>query len=106
MGARDIDSDIGQRSEDRWTANEASTASGMKELVETMVRAMVDDVDAVRVDEVIGGHSAVIELHVARHDLSKLIGKRGVHAQALRTIVAAAGGKLKRRYILEIVEDD
>ena len=77
----------------------------MKELVEVIVKAMVDHPDDVEVFEVAGQHSCIIELKVAREDIGKVIGKRGVHAQAIRTIITAAGGKLKKRYVLEIIED-
>ncbi|MEE2829742.1 MAG: KH domain-containing protein [Myxococcota bacterium] len=77
----------------------------MKELIEMMVKALVDYPEEVRVTEVEGQHSSVIELQVAQDDIGKVIGKRGAHAQALRTIVSAAGGKRKRRYVLEIIED-
>ncbi|MBU0731425.1 KH domain-containing protein [Patescibacteria group bacterium] len=77
----------------------------MKQLVETIVRALVDFPDQVEVKEVVGEHSSVIELKVAKKDVGKVIGKRGVHAQAIRTIITAAGGKKKRRYVLEIFED-
>ena len=77
----------------------------MKELVELMVKSLVDKPDEVVVTEVEGRHSAVIELVVAREDIGKVIGKKGAHAQALRTIISAAGGKLKKRYILEIIEE-
>ena len=77
----------------------------MKDLVETIVRALVDRPEEVRVTEVMGQHSCVLELKVAREDLGKVIGKRGVHAQAMRTLITAAGGKKKKRYVLEIVED-
>ena len=77
----------------------------MKELVEMMVKSLVDKPDEVIVTEVEGRHSAVIELVVAREDIGKVIGKKGAHAQALRTIISAAGGKLKKRYILEIIEE-
>jgi hypothetical protein len=80
--------------------------SAMKELVETMVRAMVDYPDEVVVTEVQGQHACIIELVVAKDDVGKVIGKRGAHAQALRTIISAAGGKRKKRYVLEIVEDN
>ncbi|HCP46448.1 MAG TPA: RNA-binding protein [Deltaproteobacteria bacterium] len=70
-----------------------------------MVKALVDHPDEVVVNEVEGQHASVIELIVAQEDVGKVIGKRGAHAQALRTIISAAGGKLKRRYVLEIVED-
>ena len=77
----------------------------MKELVETIVKAMVDRPEEVEVFEVTGKHSCIIELKVAREDIGKVIGRRGVHAQAIRTIIMAAGGKLKMRYVLEIIED-
>ena len=77
----------------------------MKELVELMVKALVDKPDEVVVTEVEGQHSAVIELKVAKEDIGKVIGKKGAHAQALRTIISAAGGKKKKRYVLEILED-
>jgi hypothetical protein len=44
-------------------------------------------------------------LVVAKEDVGKVIGKRGAHAQALRTVISAAGGKRKKRYVLEIIED-
>jgi predicted RNA-binding protein YlqC (UPF0109 family) len=77
----------------------------MKELVETIIRAMVDRPDEVVVTEVQGQHACIIELVVAKEDVGKVIGKRGAHAQALRTLISAAGGKRKKRYVLEIVED-
>jgi len=77
----------------------------MKDLIRTMVNALVDHPEEVEVTEVNGQHSAVIELKVAREDIGKVIGKKGKHAQALRTILAAAGGKRKKRYVLEIIED-
>jgi len=76
----------------------------MKALVEAIAKAMVDHPEEVEVFEVTGQHSCIIELKVAREDIGKVIGKRGVHAQAIRTIITAAGGKLKKRYVLEIVE--
>ena len=77
----------------------------MKELVETVVKAMVDHPDEVCVTEVQGQHACIIELVVAKDDVGKVIGKRGAHAQALRTLISAAGGKRKKRYVLEIIED-
>lgn len=77
----------------------------VKHLVETMVKALVDKPDEVEVSEVEGQHSCVIELKVAKDDIGKVIGKHGAHAQAIRTIVSAAGGKKKKRYVLEIIED-
>ena len=47
----------------------------------------------------------MLELSVAREDVGKVIGKRGIHADAIRRIVHAVGGKAKKRYVLEILED-
>ena len=77
----------------------------MKNLVQAIVQALVDDPDAVVVEEVVGEHSHILELHVAKGDLGKVIGRGGAHAGAIRTLVAACSGKARRRYILEIVED-
>lgn len=74
-------------------------------LVEEIVKAIVDNPDDVLVSEVEGTHSTVLELKVAREDVGKVIGKKGVHADAIRRLVHAIGGKQKRRYILEIIED-
>jgi len=74
-------------------------------LVEEIVKAIVDNPDDVVVSEVEGSHSTVLELKVARDDVGKVIGKKGVHADAIRRLVHAIGGKQKRRYILEIIED-
>ena len=60
---------------------------------------------AAAVTEIKGTHASLIELRVAKEDLGKVIGKRGAHAEAIRTIVAAASGKEDKRYILEIIED-
>jgi predicted RNA-binding protein YlqC (UPF0109 family) len=76
----------------------------MKELIEDIVRALVDQPDQVQIKEVIGEHAHVLELNVAKEDLGKVIGKGGAHASALRTLMAAASGKEKKRYILEIIE--
>ena len=77
----------------------------VRELVEELVKAMVDQPDEVVVTEVEGKHSCVLELSVARSDVGKVIGKRGVHADAIRRIVHAIGGKKKKRYVLEIIEE-
>jgi len=76
----------------------------MKDLISDIVKALVDQPDEVLVNEIEGGHTIVLELIVAKSDMGKVIGKRGRHAQAIRTILSAASGKLRKRYILEIVE--
>ena len=77
----------------------------MKELVEQIVKALVDQPESVCITEVAGNHAHVIELSVAKEDLGKVIGKGGAHASAIRTILAAASGKENKRYILEIIEN-
>jgi predicted RNA-binding protein YlqC (UPF0109 family) len=74
-------------------------------LIEEIVKALVDHPDQVVCTEVEGSHSCVIELKVAPEDVGKVIGKKGVHADALRRIVHAIGGKKKKRYVLEIIEE-
>lgn len=78
----------------------------MRELVEAIVKALVDRPEAVEVTEIAGVHAHVLEVRVAKEDLGKVIGRGGSHAAALRTLLAAAGGKENRRYILEIVETE
>ena len=75
------------------------------DLLKDMVCAMVDRPEEVRIGVVEGRHSCVLELSVAQEDLAKVIGRRGAHASALRTIVMAAGGKAGKRCMLEIIED-
>jgi predicted RNA-binding protein YlqC (UPF0109 family) len=77
----------------------------MRQIIEDIVRALVDQPEEVQIKEVIGEHAHVLELRVAKEDLGKVIGKGGSHASALRTLMAAASGKEKKRYILEIIED-
>ena len=76
----------------------------MKDLVTAIVQALVDQPGEVEIKEVVGQHAHVLELRVAKEDLGKVIGKHGAHAQAIRTLMAAASGKEKKRYILEIIE--
>ncbi|MCZ6714818.1 MAG: KH domain-containing protein [Deltaproteobacteria bacterium] len=77
----------------------------MKELLEMIVKVIVDRPEAVDINETIGAHAHILELKVAKEDLGKVIGKRGAHAATIRTILAAASGKDDKRYILEILED-
>jgi len=76
----------------------------MKELVELIARALVNEPEAVVVNEIAGPNSSVVELKVAPGDLGKVIGRQGRTARSMRTIVAAAGMKLRKRIVLEIVE--
>ncbi len=76
----------------------------MKSLVENMAKALVDNPDQVNVQEVSGERTTVFEIHVAESDLGKVIGKQGKTARAMRTILSAAGTKLGKRCVLEILE--
>ena len=76
----------------------------MKELLELIAKALVDNPDEVAVSEVGGEQTIIFELRVAQEDLGKVIGKQGRTAQAIRTIASAAGAKLSKRFHLEIIE--
>jgi predicted RNA-binding protein YlqC (UPF0109 family) len=76
----------------------------MKELIELIATSLVDNPDEVRVKEIEGHQATVIELNVAPGDLGKVIGKQGRTARAMRTILNASGIKLKKRFVLEILE--
>jgi uncharacterized protein len=76
----------------------------MKELVELIARALVDYPDKVKVKEIEGDQATVFELRVADGDLGKVIGKQGRTARAIRTVLNASGIKLKKRFVLEILE--
>lgn len=76
----------------------------MKLLIEDMAKALVDKPEEVAVAEVDGERTTVYELRVATTDLGKVIGKEGKTARAMRTILSAAGTKLGKRCVLEILE--
>ncbi len=76
----------------------------MKELVEQIAKALVDNPDAVSVSAVEGEQTTVLELRVDQADLGKVIGKQGRTARAIRTLLGAAGMKLRKRFVLEILE--
>lgn len=76
----------------------------MRELVEIMAKALVDNPDQLDVSEIIGSDSLVIELKPAREDIGKIIGKGGRNVQAMRTLLNAAAGKLGKRVVLEIID--
>ena len=78
--------------------------SGVKTLVEEIVKALVDTPTGVAVNEVSGEHATVFELRVAQGDLGKVIGKQGRTARSIRTLLGAVGTKLNRRFSLEILE--
>ena len=76
----------------------------MRETVELIVKALVDDEAAVDVREIDRGGLTLIEVRVAPADMGKVIGKQGRTVRALRSLVNAVGVKRKRRLVLEVVE--
>jgi len=76
----------------------------MKDLVESIAKALVDHPDEVRVDARTGAPVTVLELRVNPQDLGKIIGRQGRTAKSIRTLLGAAGVKLKKRFTLEILE--
>jgi predicted RNA-binding protein YlqC (UPF0109 family) len=76
----------------------------LKELIEFMARALVDNPEKVQVSEIEGEQTSVLELRVAKEDLGKVIGKQGRTARAMRTILSAASTKIRKRAVLEIIE--
>ncbi|GAW92824.1 KH domain-containing protein [Calderihabitans maritimus] len=75
----------------------------MKELVEFLAKALVDNPDAVQVNQVEGEKSVILELRVAPEDMGKVIGKQGRIAKAIRTVIKAAAAKEGKRVVLEII---
>jgi predicted RNA-binding protein YlqC (UPF0109 family) len=76
----------------------------MKDLVEAIAKALVDHPEQVQVKSVEGEQVTVIELRVHPEDLGKVIGSQGRTAKSMRTILGAAGMKLRKRLTLEILE--
>jgi uncharacterized protein len=76
----------------------------MRDTIEMVVKALVDDSDAVDVREIDRNGATRIEVRVAQPDMGKVIGKQGRTVRALRSLVYAAGLKQNRRYVLDVVE--
>ncbi|MBP7205695.1 MAG: KH domain-containing protein [Candidatus Cloacimonetes bacterium] len=76
----------------------------MKELIEFMVKALVDDPSEVNITEIQGDKITLYELRVSKTDIGKVIGKRGRTAGAIRTIINAVSTKQGKRAELEIIE--
>jgi predicted RNA-binding protein YlqC (UPF0109 family) len=76
----------------------------LAELLAYLTRRLVDDPDAVRVEEEVRDDAVVLRLHVAKDDVGKVIGKQGRIARALRAIVRAGGARQRRKLILEIAD--
>ena len=76
----------------------------MKDLIEYIAKSLVDRPESVVVKDTEGEKTTIIELRVAQEDLGKVIGKQGRTARAMRTILNAAGAKIGKRCVLEILE--
>ena len=76
----------------------------MRELLETIVKALVDNPDRVQVRAVEGEEVTILELRVDPSDVGKVIGRHGRNVNSIRTILAAAGMKLRKRITLEVLE--
>ena len=77
----------------------------MKELVQYLAKALVNNPDAVEVKETEGENASVFELKVAKEDLGRIIGKQGRTAKSIRTLLNAAASRTNRKVVLEIVEE-
>lgn len=76
----------------------------MKELVEVIAKALVDNPDGVVVEETQSENSILLELRVAQEDMGKVIGKQGRIARSIRSVVKAAASKQDKKVIVEIVQ--
>ncbi len=76
----------------------------MKELIEEIAKALVDNQEEVHVNEIEGEQSTIIELRVGTSDIGKVIGRQGRTANAMRVILGAAGMTAGKRINLEIIE--
>lgn len=76
----------------------------MRELVEVIVKALVDDPESVVVTEKEEGRTTVVEVHVADPDMGKVIGKQGRIAKAIRAVVKAAASKEDRKVVVDIAD--
>ena len=74
----------------------------MKNLVETIVKRIVDKEDEVEVKEIPGENTSIVEILVDKSDLGKVIGKNGKTAQSIRNIIYAASFKTRKRYTIDI----
>lgn len=76
----------------------------MKELLEIIARALVDNPEEVIINEIEGEKSLILELKVAKDDMGKVIGKHGRIAKAIRTVIKAASVRSSKRVVVEIIQ--
>ncbi len=75
----------------------------MKEILETIIRNLVDNKDAIEIKELAGEQSVVFEVKVAESDMGKVIGRQGKIAQSIRTVMKAAASKENKRVSVEFI---
>jgi predicted RNA-binding protein YlqC (UPF0109 family) len=75
-----------------------------KDLIEYIAKELVDHPEQVKVSEIEGERTSVLELSVAKEDFGRVIGKQGRIVTAIRIILGAVSAKLKRHFVLEIIE--
>ncbi|MBW2367217.1 MAG: KH domain-containing protein [Deltaproteobacteria bacterium] len=76
----------------------------MKDLLVEIAKALVDNPEQVKVSEIKGRQTIVLELSVAKEDLGKIIGRQGKNANAIRTVLNCAARKLNKHVVLEVIE--
>lgn len=81
-------------------------SSDLKNLVEDLVKRLVDNPEEVQVSENQGDKTTVFEVSAAKSDMGKIIGKKGKTIDALRVIIGACGAKEKKRCVFQIIEDE
>ncbi len=84
---------------------EGEAVSRIARLASEMARSLVDSPDVVSVEAIADGEGTILRLRVAPSDLGKVIGRQGRNARSLRTILGAAGMKLRHRFSLDIIEE-
>lgn len=75
----------------------------MKEILETIIKNLVDDQESVEIKELDGEKSVVFEVKVAEKDMGKIIGKQGRIAKSIRTVVKAVASKEQKRVTIEFI---
>ena len=75
----------------------------MKDILETIIKNLVSDKDAISVNEIEGEKSIIFEVKVAESDMGKIIGKEGRVAKAIRTVVKAVAAKEEKRVTIEFI---
>jgi len=82
----------------------SESTGDVRVLIEQIAKALVDDPAQVAVNQVEEGAESVLELTVGPNDMGRVIGKQGRTARAMRNLLAAAGLKSNKRFVLEILE--